>query len=76
MPETIDLMVATLRFLATEGMAERRVSCTIAVWDASGNHVVVHIGSLSNRAAASAAFEVACHGHDGPMIVVPAKAIG
>ena len=59
-PETIDLMVIALRFLAAEGMAERRTSYTIEVWDASGNHIVEHIGSLSNHAAATAAFAAAC----------------
>ena len=58
--ETTTLMVAALRFLATEGMAERRASYTIEVWDPTGNHIVEHIGSLSNHAAATAAFAAAC----------------
>ncbi|RYB03279.1 hypothetical protein [Lichenibacterium ramalinae] len=58
--ETLGLMVTALRFLATEGMAERRASYTVEVWDASGNHIVEHIGSLSNHAAAHAAFDAAC----------------
>ena len=53
-------MVAALRFRATEGMAERRASDTIAVWDASRNHIVEHIGSLSNHAATTVAFAAAC----------------
>ena len=58
--ETVDLMVTALRFLATEGMVERRASYMIEVWDASGKHIVEHIGALSNYAAAAAAFAVAC----------------
>ena len=46
-------------------MAERRASCTIEVWDASGNHIVEHIGSLSNHAAATAAFAAACEARPG-----------
>ena len=58
--ETIDLMVTALRFLAAEGMAERRASYSVEVWDVGGNHVVEHIGSLSNHDAAQAAFKAAC----------------
>ena len=58
--EPIDLMVTALRFLAAEGMAERRASYSVEVWDVGGNHVIEHIGSLSNHAAATAAFAAAC----------------
>ncbi|MGI3903082.1 MAG: hypothetical protein ACRYGP_30460 [Janthinobacterium lividum] len=54
--ETVGLLVTALRFLAAEGMAERKASYLVEVWDASGNHIVEHIGSLSNHAAARAAF--------------------
>ena len=46
--------------MATEGIAERRASYAIGVSDHSGNHIVEHIGSLSNHAAATAAFAAAC----------------
>ena len=52
--------MAALRFLATEGLAERRSSYSVEVWDVTGNNIVEHIGSLSNHAAARAAFAAAC----------------
>ena len=53
-------MVAALRFLAREGLAEHRASYTVEVWDDTGNHIVEHIGTLGNHAAATAAFAAAC----------------
>ena len=58
--DTIRRLVAALRFLAAEGLAERRRSYPIDVWDAGGNEVMEHIGSLSNHAATRAAFTAAC----------------
>lgn len=58
--ETVDLMVTALRFLAREGLAERRVAYTVEVWDADGDRIVEHIGALSNHAVARAAFAAAC----------------
>ncbi len=63
--ETISLLVAALRHLATEGMVERKGSYRVEVWDASGDHIVEHIGSLSNHAAARAAFAAACEARPG-----------
>lgn len=48
------------RMTLAVSMAERRVSYTIEVWDADGNHIVEHVGSLSNHAAARATFAAAC----------------
>ena len=58
--DTVSLLVTALKFLAAEGMAERKTSYRVEVWDASGNHIIEHIGSLSNHAAARAAFSAAC----------------
>lgn len=68
--ETVTLLVAALRCLATEGMAERRMSYAVDVWDRSGNHVVEHVGDLSNHAAAQAAFGVACEARPGHEVTI------
>ncbi len=63
--DTVGLLVTALKFLATEGMAERKASYLVEVWDASGNQIVEHIGSLSNHAASRAAFTAACEARTG-----------
>ncbi len=57
--ETVVLLVTALRHLAREGMVDRRGSYLVEVWDGS-DHVIEHIGTLSNHSAARAAFLAAC----------------
>ena len=51
--ETIVLMVAALRYLGREGLAERRSSYTVDVWDDSEPHRRAHRHARNSRRSPS-----------------------